>query len=153
VVGVDLSAAVEAAAANLADRPNAWILQADIGALPFARESFDAIFSIGVLHHTPDARAHFARLIELLKPGGDIAIWLYPNTQGYRQRQHWVRFINKLPPRMYYAWCRWYVPWVKRRRYSPLAKMLDRLFEISTQPFGIENDILDTFDAYSPRYH
>jgi SAM-dependent methyltransferase len=153
VVGVDLSAAVESAAANLADRSNAWILQADIGALPFAPASFDAIFSIGVLHHTPDARAYFSRLAALLKPGGEIAIWVYPKSPHYLQRRHWVRYVNKLPPRMYYAWCRWYVPWVKRHRDSPLAQTLDRIFEVSAQPFGIENDILDTFDAYSPRYH
>jgi SAM-dependent methyltransferase len=153
VAGVDLSRAVESAAANLAGRRNVWIAQADIGRLPFAPASFDAIFSIGVLHHTPDARASFARLAALLKPGGTIAVWVYPPSPHYRQRRHWVGFVNKLPPRLYYEWCRWYVPWAKRRRDRPLARTLGRLFEISDQPFGLENDILDTFDAYSPRYH
>src|SRR5262245_16006555 len=65
VVGVDLSFAVEAAARNLDDRDNVWIAQADIGQLPFAHDSFDAIFSIGVLHHTPNTKDYFLKLIPL----------------------------------------------------------------------------------------
>src|ERR1700728_4957892 len=53
VVGVDLSLAAEVAAKNLAGR-KATIFQADVFHLPFAPESFDFIYSIGVLHHTPD---------------------------------------------------------------------------------------------------
>ena len=45
--------------------------------LPFAPESFDYIYSIGVLHHTPDCEQAFKGLPRLLKPGGRIAIWLY----------------------------------------------------------------------------
>src|SRR5262245_31539158 len=51
-VGVDLSSAVDAAAANLSDRDNALIIKGDIYRLPFRRASFDVVFSIGVLHHT-----------------------------------------------------------------------------------------------------
>src|SRR5208337_3717658 len=53
VVGIDLSLAAEVAARNLAGR-KATILQADVFHLPFVPESFDFIYSIGVLHHTPD---------------------------------------------------------------------------------------------------
>ncbi|MGH8655604.1 MAG: class I SAM-dependent methyltransferase [Gammaproteobacteria bacterium] len=40
-------------------------------ALPFAAKSFDVIFSIGVLHHTPDTKAYFQKLVPLLKAGGN----------------------------------------------------------------------------------
>src|SRR5262245_31616991 len=50
-VGVDLSSAVDAAAANLSNRDNALVIKGDIFRLPFRRGSFDAVFSIGVLHH------------------------------------------------------------------------------------------------------
>src|ERR1017187_5290180 len=52
VVGIALSPASEVAAQRLADR-NAAIFQADVFHLPFAEGSFDFIYSIGVLHHTP----------------------------------------------------------------------------------------------------
>jgi SAM-dependent methyltransferase len=153
VVGVDLSYAVEAAHKNFAERENVWIAQADIGALPFLPESFDIIFSIGVLHHTPDTRAYFMKLVPLLKPGGTIAIWVYPREGDYVVREKWIRFVNKIPPKMFYAWCRWFVPWAQGRLSNPWVGMIRRLFPFSSQGLGLENDILDTFDGYSPRYH
>ncbi len=153
VVGVDLSYAVQAARANFERRGNVFLAQADIGALPFRPASFDAIFSIGVLHHTPDAHAFFRKLVPLLKPGGTLAVWVYPPDHDYLVRRAWVRFVNKLPPRLFYQWCRWFVPWAQRRLDDPRIGLLRRLFPFSSQGLGIENDILDTFDGYSPRYH
>ena len=153
VVGVDLSYAVDAAYQNFVDRPNVWIMQADIGKLPFKPGSFDAIFSIGVLHHTPDTETYFKKLVPLLKPGGAIAIWVYPNEGDYLVRKQWIRFVNKIPPRMFYEWCRWFVPWAQQRLERPSVGIMRRLFPFSSQGLGLENDILDTFDGYSPMYH
>lgn len=153
VVGVDLSYAVEAAQRNVGERPNVWIAQADIAALPFRRSSFDVIFSIGVLHHTPDTRAYFNKLIPLLKPGGVIAIWVYPKSTDYVIRARWVRFVNKIPNRVFYAWCRWFVPWAERHLHHPLVGAIRRVFPFPTHGLGVEYDILDTFDGYSPKFH
>ena len=79
-VGVDLSSAVDAAAANLSDRDNVLIVKGDIFRLPFRRGSFDAVFSIGVLHHTPSTVQAFRALVPLVKPGGEIAISVYAAT-------------------------------------------------------------------------
>ena len=153
VVGVDLSFAVEASHRNFGTRQNVWIAQADIAALPFRPGSFDVIFSIGVLHHTPDTRAYFAKLVPLLKPGGVIAIWVYPRHGDYITRERWVRFVNRIPDRWLYAWCRWFVPWAEARLDHPLVGAIRRVFPFPTHGLGIEYDILDTFDGYSPRYH
>jgi SAM-dependent methyltransferase len=153
VVGVDLSYAVEAAYANLQDRPNVWIAQADIAQLPFRPASFDVIFSIGVLHHTPNTRDYFLKLVPLLKPGGLIAVWVYPKEGIYPVRQRWVKYVNKIPPKMYYEWCRWFVPWVHSHGDGPWIKALHRIFPYASEGFGLEYDILDTFDGFSPRYH
>lgn len=45
--------------------------------LPFKDNIFDYIYSVGVLHHTPDCKKAFQKLPGLLKNGGEIAIWLY----------------------------------------------------------------------------
>lgn len=153
VVGIDLSLAVEAAQRNLGGRTNVWIAQADIGRLPFRPATFDAIFSIGVLHHTPDTCSYFRRLVPLLKPGGVIAIWVYPAEGDYLIRKRWIRFTNKLPPRVFYNWCRWFVPWAQRRLHDPFVGALRRMFPFPTHGLGIEYDILDTFDGYSPAFH
>ena len=153
VIGVDLSYAVEAAQRNLGDRPNVWIAQADIGALPFRPGTFDVIFSIGVLHHTPDTRKYFEKLVPLLAPGGVIAIWVYPRNDAYVNRARWVPFVNKLPDWMYYAWCRWFVPWAEARLEHPLVGAIHHTFPFPRHGLGVEYDILDTFDGYSPAYH
>ena len=153
VIGVDLSYAVEAAAVTFRNRKNVWIIQADIGNLPFADETFDCIFSIGVLHHTPDTKAYFMNLVPLLKKGGVIAIWVYPNTPDYLERQAWVPFVNKIPPRMFYKWCRWFIPFLERNVDSRLVGWFTNMFPHSQQGLGLENDILDTFDGLSPKYH
>jgi SAM-dependent methyltransferase len=153
VVAVDLSFAVEAAYRNFRDRPNVFIAQADIGALPFAQESFDYIFCIGVLHHTPDTKRYFLKLVPLLKRGGTIAIWVYPNDGDYVVRKEWVQFVNKIPPRMFYTWCRWFVPWAQARLSNRWVGALRRVFPFTNDSLGVENDILDTFDGFSPRYH
>jgi len=153
VVGVDLSYAVEAAQRNFRERPNVWIAQADIDALPFQPGTFDIVFSIGVLHHTPDSRAYFHKLATLLKPGGVIAIWVYPKHGDYLIRQRWIPFTNKIPKRWFYDWCRWFVPWAQSRLDRPLVGAIRRAFPFPTHGLGVDYDILDTFDGYSPRYH
>lgn len=55
----------------------------------FKLQSFDAVISTGVLHHTPDPRAGFLSLARLVKPGGLIVIGLY---------HKWSRLVNR--------WCR-----------------------------------------------
>lgn len=153
LVGADLSFAVEAAATNFARRDNVFILQADIGSLPFREESFDFIYSIGVLHHTPCTRDYFSKLPRLLKPGGEIAIWVYPNEGEYVTRNAWIPFTAKIPPRWFHRWCEWFVPWVHSTRHRQLAQLIRHYFPFSDQGLGMENDILDTFDGYSPTYH
>ncbi len=77
VVGVDLGDGVESAAANTRDLPNVQIVQGDIFRLPFAKRTFDAIFSIGVLMHTGDARQATASLARLVRSGGSLTVHLY----------------------------------------------------------------------------
>lgn len=153
VVGVDLSYAVEAANVTFGEQPQVLVCQADIGNLPFRPGTFDFIVSIGVLHHTPDTRRYFDCLPRLLKPGGEIAIWVYPNEGEYATRAKWIPFTSRIPKHWYYSFCKVFVPWALRRRHSRFAHLLRHLFPFSDQGLGVENDILDTFDGCSPRYH
>ena len=110
VVGIDLSRAVEAAARNLANR-DAAIFQADVFALPFAGESFDLIYSLGVLHHTPDCEKAFKGLPRLLKPGGRIAIWLYSAyNPWYRASDFYRKFTRNMTPQRLHRLCSASVP-------------------------------------------
>lgn len=79
-IGIDFSAAVETAYQTVGHLPNAHIVQADIFQLPFRRGNdglFDFIYSIGVLHHTPDPEGSFHALARHIAPGGTIHVWVY----------------------------------------------------------------------------
>jgi ubiquinone/menaquinone biosynthesis C-methylase UbiE len=45
--------------------------------LPFADESFDVVYSNGVLHHTPDTVGAIREIYRVLKPGGLAKVMLY----------------------------------------------------------------------------
>ena len=68
--------------------------------LPFAQQTFDAIFSEGVLHHTPSTERAFKSLVPLLKPGGEIMIYVYKVKAPVREfTDDYVReAISGLPP-------------------------------------------------------
>jgi SAM-dependent methyltransferase/uncharacterized protein YbaR (Trm112 family) len=78
VVGLDLGAHVDRAARRCADLPNVDFVQGSVLAPPLQRGTFDFVFSIGVLHHTPDPRRGCLELGALLGRDGALAVWVYP---------------------------------------------------------------------------
>lgn len=82
VVAVDISAAVEIAANNLAARPDVDVVSADLFKLPFRTDLFDIVYSVGVLHHTPDAAGAFRAIQRFVKPGGFFSVFVH--GQGNR---------------------------------------------------------------------
>lgn len=157
-IGVDYSFAVNAAQDNLGDRANVDVVQADVFHLPFKDEVFDAIFSLGVLHHTRDTREAFLSLPRHLKNGGDIAVWLYyyPDRIYSAASDFWRRVMAPFGLRATYAWS-WLVsallsnlyrrpfmsqePWNLLRRLVPVSEHPQRAWQV-----------LDTFDWYSPAF-
>src|SRR5262249_53266482 len=87
VTAVDLTiGGLESASAELGDRSNVAFAQADLFALLFRDEAFDFVLSWGVLHHTPDTRAAFDRLIPLVRPGGALFVMVYELESRLRTR-------------------------------------------------------------------
>jgi len=70
VVALDYSSAVDACYANLKQYPNLYVVQGDIYALPFPKEFFPFVYSLGVLQHTPNVFKSFSALPPVVSPGG-----------------------------------------------------------------------------------
>lgn len=155
VIGVDLSTAVEIAAENLSPYPDCAVLQADIFNLPLAADTFDVIYSIGVLHHTPDTKEAFLRLPRLLAQGGEIAIWVYSAELTDRLasglRYFYRRFTPGLSHRILMQLSRAAVPLYVAHTKPILGFFTRKLLPTSMHP-DPEWRVLDTFDDYSPRY-
>jgi ubiquinone/menaquinone biosynthesis C-methylase UbiE len=61
----------------------------DAESLPFADESFDVVYSNGVLHHTPDTAGAVREVHRVLRPGGLARVMLY-----YRRSwNYWIEII------------------------------------------------------------
>ena len=78
--GVDLTLeAIERVSSRLRLRnlPREHLECASALALPFPDNSFDVVFSHGVLHHIPDVKAAQREIARVLKPGGELIAMLY----------------------------------------------------------------------------
>ena len=62
---------------TLRDLPYQDLRQGSVLDLPFADESFDVVFSHGVLHHVPDIRQAQREIRRVLRPGGELVIMMY----------------------------------------------------------------------------
>ena len=113
IEAVDPSRAVLSAQAFLADLENVRLTQAGVDELPFPNESFDFVFSLGVLHHIPDTGAAMRRCVEKLKPGGHLLVYLYYDLDNrgrlYRSLFECAALVRRLvaglPTRAKHAVC------------------------------------------------
>lgn len=144
---------MEAAHENLAARGNVFVCQADLLQLPFPEESFDLIYSLGVLHHTPDCEGAFRHLIRYLAPGGRIVIWVYADDggMGIRCSDFYRRFTTKMPAQVLYRLAHLAIPCYYFLKIPLIGRRLWSLVPMSEHP-NPEWRVLDTFDWYSPRY-
>jgi ubiquinone/menaquinone biosynthesis C-methylase UbiE len=119
----------------------------DAECLPFTEESFDVVYSHGVLHHTPNTAGAIREIHRVLKPGGVAKVMLY-----YRHSlNYWGEIIlhrgllrgelirGKSPEQMMSRWVEY-----GRQSHDPLVKVYSRsqarkLFaQFTTADFEIE---------------
>ena len=80
VIGADVAHAslrLGAAAARRFGVDRVQFVETDLQRPGLKAGAFDVVYSSGVLHHTPNPRASFARLARLARPGGTIVLGVY----------------------------------------------------------------------------
>lgn len=93
VTGIDLTErAVENVRRRLAlERLEGRLEVADAERLPFADETFDVVYSWGVLHHTPRPEVAMAEAQRVLRPGGRTCVMLYAR-RSWVALGLWIRY-------------------------------------------------------------
>lgn len=83
--GVDITPlSIELTKNNLARFGLSSDLQvADAESLPFEDDSFDAVYSFGVLHHTPNIEKAIGEIRRVLRPGGEALVAMYHKHSAF----------------------------------------------------------------------
>jgi SAM-dependent methyltransferase len=96
VVAVDYSSAADACWENHRKSADFDAIQGDIYRLPFKPGSFDYVYCLGVLQHTPDVRRAFLALPEQLRENGRLAVDVYPKLwRNIFWSKYWLRPATK----------------------------------------------------------
>lgn len=79
------------------------VTQGSVLAMPFADETFDFVFAIGVLHHTGDLRTSIDQVRRVLVPGGRAVVMVYHagswrQWRQVRSRRSWARIRGRAGP-------------------------------------------------------
>ncbi len=107
VVGLDISEAVEVAHENTRSFSKVHIVRGDIYYPPL-RKRFDFVYSIGVIHHLPNPEKGFRTVLDLVKNGGSIFVWVYGRENNLfmtRVVEPLRRITTRLPLAMLDALC------------------------------------------------
>jgi SAM-dependent methyltransferase len=164
VWAVDISDAVEVAAKNNQAK-GVRVIQADLNHLPFRMESFDLVYSIGVLHHLPDPEGAFRYLLKFVKPGGEFRMFLYwaPEHQPLKglllKAVSALRlFTVRMPHRLLYplsyvaaflVWTCFVWPYRAFSRIPLVSKIADQLPLRQYSRYPFRTCINDQFDRLS----
>lgn len=77
VIGLDYSSAAYIAAKNLENYKNFLAIRGNVYNLPFKKKSFDLVYCLGVLQHTPNVEKAFKNLPLMVKDQGLLVVDYY----------------------------------------------------------------------------
>lgn len=167
VVALDYSSAVDACYGNLKKFDNLHVIQGDIYSLPFFEQSFQFVYSLGVLQHTPDVKRAFQALPPMLVPNGRICVdYYWKRFQTVMHSKYLVRpFTKRMQKNKLFGLLKRLVPsmlLLSRRinKLPGLGKIIKRVVPVAdyTGVYPLSDKqlsewaLMDTFDMLGPRY-
>ena len=173
VIACDLSGAVDACKKTVdnpegysAKRGDVTVIQANLLALPFKQNVFDAIHCAGVIQHTPDPAKIMNSLPVHLKSAGRLFYNFYEVdlSSKFQVIKYWLRrWTPEWKMQNLMTFCLWmcrilFIPsWIMSR--IPIIRFFNRFLPIcSVHPQGMplsqqfNMTLLDTLDWYGPKY-
>lgn len=162
VFSVDLSLAVDVNKLNFSTSSNHVVLQADVANLPFKPETFNVVFCLGVIQHTPNPEETIMHLAEYVSPGHWLIIDHYGKSLSWYLRTAPLAraILKRLPHEKALSICQriyfFAKPFYRKSRNRLYRKALNIIFpivyfdnEIPELPDKFRDDwsLLDTFDS------
>lgn len=165
---LDFSNAVEANFHNNGPNNRLNLFQASIYDMPFSKESFDKVFCLGVLQHTPNVKESIKSLVEMVKPGGELVVDFY-SIKGWWTKIHakymFRPFLKDMDHTQLLNWIKRNIDWMiaasrffKKLGVSKFTNRFIPIVNLDTFPKDLTEEqirewsILDTFDMFSPTY-
>jgi SAM-dependent methyltransferase len=158
-IGVELSGGgVATSLARTKGLARAHVVQGNLLQLPIASETFDAAYSYGVVHHTPDPARAVREIARTLKPGAPLLYYVYEDfsDRSWAWRAalaaaNSVRVITtRLPPSLLMRICRLLSPvmyvllTVPARRFRWAQRFP---YRHGTTPSSMSGDLYDRLSA------
>lgn len=153
VVGLDVAPTVEWVADRGVHLRNLHVLQGSLLDIPLVDDSFDIVWSMGVIHHTGDTPRAFANLARVVRPGGRLYVWVYSSRELslYKMIRDTMRVAHKLPKDVLFYLCYVMAPPLKlyhlgkfglrRLRRRPTTPRERREAQIRTIAFELHDDL------------
>jgi ubiquinone/menaquinone biosynthesis C-methylase UbiE len=101
IYGIDLSFQNIKIAKKIFKKKNIKFLQGNVLYLPFKKESFDFVYSSGVIHHTNNFLKGLKELIRVCKKNGHIYLYIYAKGGIYWRARTFMNKIMKRIPQIY----------------------------------------------------
>ncbi len=150
VVAMDLSESVVRAEQNRGT-DGLHFVQGNLFFPPLKRGVFDAIYSCGVFHHTPDTRRCFDALVPTLKEDADARyfVWLYARRGSLFNAtvEPTMKLTRRLPSSLLVPTCKAMAPFVEISSRACQAAGL-----VEDVPRTVGDRAVQLHDLLSPRY-
>ncbi|HKQ26599.1 MAG TPA: class I SAM-dependent methyltransferase [Burkholderiales bacterium] len=130
------------------------VLQGSATALDFPDDTFDVVYSFGVLHHIPEVARAVAEIKRVLKPGGELLVMLYNRSSINYVVE--IMFLRKLGLRILSVpgalafLPRLGIPRDKLKRHLELRRQVGRMTDeewLSRNTDGPDNPYSRVYDA------
>jgi SAM-dependent methyltransferase len=107
VVGLDIHSGLADVGRHSVGIQNLLIVHGSILRPPLKSDSFDVVWSEGVIHHTGDTSRAFDQLARLVKPGGCLTVWVYWDQELnlYRRVRNLLRIGHNFPMPVLFITC------------------------------------------------
>lgn len=151
-VGVELSDAITAFDIPEGAASRTDLVRASIEDLPLEDRSADVVMCWGALHHVADFRAGLAEIRRMVKPGGTVLIYVYPDL--FAERENLNRLLKHVSAADFRDFCAWFLDQVHLWATTDdrLATEVCTALCTSRKPHAAW-ELIQMFDGLGPEHH